>query len=254
MDQRQANEYDKLKCTLSLSVSCLFRHNSYFYIGSMNKIICLFCLLPFTLFGQKADTAVNHRWRFVPEGFAEAGYANELWVITDRASGGFSSITYKGNGFYLGGGLKTKESPANPFSYGLSVDYLQYEMDKTLSNNEHTQTSYSYAKISPAVYLLLKKRPLISYRAAGVASYLAPLSNNTKGYYQLGLRLSAEYKAYELCAGFNYGAGKSSPAADIVTNGWHEQMFTFGAVCYPYRLLPKPAPVPHVLSTGGEKK
>ncbi len=205
----------------------------------MKLICCILAFLPLNLFAQRPDTLGDSHKKLIPEAFVSGGAVSELWVVTDKVPYGYSSFTYNGRGAYIGGGVKTKERPGHLFSYGLTLDYLGYKMAKTLNDNEHVQLSYGFARVAPSVYVLLKKRPLISYHAIGSVAYMGPLKNHEHGYFQLGLKVTASYKAYDLVAGFNYGSGNTNPGFVANTNSWHEQMLTIGVVCYPGMLLPK---------------
>ncbi len=198
-------------------------------------------IMPLLVAAQSRDTL--SRW--VPEGFAEAGLANELWIVGNTEKNGYSTFTYRGKGVYAGAGLRTRTTAHEPFGYGLSINYCAYTMGGSLRINERAQTRYGFFRVSPAVYLLLYEARGLRFHAAGLVSYMVPILNNERAYGQVGLRAIGEYKAYEATLGFNSGFNRRGPATDVNTNRWHEQQFTIGVAIYPGRLLPKPVFIPN---------
>lgn len=201
----------------------------------MKKLLLLLMLLPVLSMAQPAGVlAPQSASPKLLEGFAQAGYVHELWVLSSQLSYGYSSLSYTGNGFYAGGGLRSRTNANRPLGFGLSLDYLQYNMDKTLSANEGVQRKYAFARFTPMVYYMFPIKSAFSISARGDIALLAPISNNERGYAQLGLKGCVGYKQYELNLGFNFSQRNNSPATATYSK-WREQTFTLGLVCFPYR-------------------
>ena len=178
------------------------------------------------------------------EGFGQVGYVHELWVISNNLSYGYSSLSYTGSGFYVGGGARSRMSNKRPLGFGLSIDYLQYAMDKTLKTNEGVPLDYSFLRMTPMIFYRFKSKSALSFTARGDVGCMVATTNNAHNYLQLGLKGCLGYKAYELNLGFNFSQGDNAPAEDV-NSKWREQMFTMGLVCFPGRIpgfLPRHAP------------
>ena len=175
------------------------------------------------------------------EGFAQVGYVHELWVISNNLSYGYSSLSYTGAGYYAGAGLRSKMSAARPLGFGVSVDYLSYNMDKTLATNERAPLAYGFLRMTPMIYYRFKTKSSLTFTARGDIGCMVATTNNTDNYLQLGLKGCVGYDAYEANIGFNFSQGNSTPATDV-NNKWREQMFSIGVACYPGRI---PGFIPH---------
>lgn len=202
-----------------------------------NTLLILILFLPFIVLAQKKDTTHDKSGdSFFPEGYASASLVSELWVISHHLPAGYSTLSYRGPGLILGGGFSSKNEMHHLLGYGIGLDYLHYNMSRSLSEVEQARTSYSFAEITPAIYLYLKSISMFNIYVCGNISLVAPLQLNEKSYLQSGAKACVCYKAYEVNVGFSYSLTKAAPSKDIASNGWHEQMFVFGVACYPYRI------------------
>jgi hypothetical protein len=166
------------------------------------------------------------------QGFAQAGYVNELWVVSHNVANGYTAQSYGGNGAYLGGGLRTRMDSTKRLGYALSADYVGYSMAKLLATNEGAQRRYAFIRFVPAVNYMIKSRGLFTFVAQANASYMVAVRNNQNSYLQYGLKGMLGWKAYEASVGFNFSQGKKLPSGDI-SGSWHEQSFNLGVACYP---------------------
>lgn len=203
----------------------------------MRYLLIILLALPLCTAAQNAWIPEQTARPKLLEGFAQAGYVSELWVVSDKLSYGYSSLSYTGNGFYAGAGLRSRVSNARPLGFGVSVDYLQYTMGKSLKSNEGAPLSYPFARFTPMVYYRFKnkKESPLSFTARGDLGVMAALGNNESSYIDVGLKGCVGYKAYEANLGFNFSQADGAPASGI-SSKWREQMFTIGLVCYPYRI------------------
>ncbi len=209
----------------------------------MKWLFTFLLLVPLALQAQNKDTAHAHKPFFtLPEGYADISLVNELWVISKPMAAGYSTITYRGPGYYFGGGVKSRNSIHQKLGYSLGVDYLQYNMGHSLNVFEQSRTNFSFLRVAPAVNFYLKEISKITFNFNGGASLLVPLQDNERVAYEFNIKGCVGYKAYELNVGYNFCPKGLSPEKDIHTSGWHEQMFTVGFAVYPYRI---PAVVSH---------
>lgn len=200
----------------------------------MKYILFLLLAAPFASVAQQA--ALPMAKPRLLEGFAQVGYVHELWIVSNPLSYGYSSLSYTGNGFYAGGGLRSRTDSTRPLGFGVSINYMQYSMDKTLNANEGVQHAYGFAQFTPMVYYTFKTRSRkLSFTARGDVGFMAAIKNNERGYVQFGLKGCVGYKAYEASLGFNFSQSGHTPAAGLDSH-WREQMFTLGLACYPYRI------------------
>lgn len=211
----------------------------------MKKILLLLLSLPMLAMAQNAAVTIPAAPKEkLLEGFVQAGYVHELWVVSDKLSYGYSSLSYTGNGFYAGLGLRSRMSKQRPLGLGLSVDYVQYKMDSSLVVNENVSDGYSFLRMTPMVYYRFNSKSQLNFTARGDVGFMAAVNNNSRSYIHFGLKGCFGYKAYEANIGFNFSQAAKAPAADLDSK-WREQMFTIGLVCYPGRipgLLPHHAP------------
>ena len=200
----------------------------------MKAILIALLLVPFIASAQVAPIIpdVNARKHNAPELFAEAGYAHDLWTITNKLSYGYSAMSYTGNGGYLGGGFRSVINPGHHVGYGLSLDFLQYQMGKKLATDQRAAINYSFLKVSPMVYLnFTPKKCKFNFQLCGIISLMAPVKANEYAYLQYGGKACIGYKAYEANIGLGLGQGNKGPGTDIQSK-WREQMFTLGVACY----------------------
>ena len=165
------------------------------------------------------------------EGFAQAGYVHELWVISRNVANGYAAQSYNGNGFYIGGGLRTPIDSAKRLGFAASADYLAYNMQASLATDERAQRQYAFLRLAPAVNYMIKAKGRFTFTAQANAGYLAALRDNQDGYLQYGFKGLFGSKAYEAAVGFHFTQGNNIPSGDIKAS-WHEQLFTIGAACY----------------------
>ena len=212
-------------------------------------LIFLLCL-PMVASAQKTDSLTNHKKqgeRRKPLGFVHAGLMSEQWVLTSNLPSGYSGVTYGGSGYFIGGGFKSRTDDQKPLGFGLAVDYLGYNMNKTLKTDQLVQTNYSFLRLSPAVYLQFKTRSKLSFQACANAALLVPAQSKENSYLQFGLKGILGYKDYGLSLGYNFAQGSNTPNTDINVNKWGEHSIAIGIIFYPANLLkqlktPKTAP------------
>lgn len=201
---------------------------SFFIIFNsvMQRLIILLLLCCCTAYGQSKPL----------KGFAEAGYQHEAWTIARKTGNLYSSVHYAGNGYYLGGGVRSRLDTAHRIGYSISADYVQFNMADGLSVNERAQTNFAFARLSPSFcYRFPVRRSNLTFTGLAGLSVLAALRDNERTYFQYGLKGAVGYKAYEAVIGFNFSQGKKPPTADV-TGKWREQTFMLGVVCYPAML------------------
>lgn len=215
----------------------------------MKKILLLLSLLPLLATAQNMpattpSTAASKEKLL--EGFTQVGYVHELWIVSNNLSYGYSSLSYTGNGFYVGGGLRSRMNNKRPFGFGLSLDYLQYNMDKTLNTNEGVPVDYSFLRATSMIFYRFNSKSKFTFTARGDVGCMVATTNNAHNYLQLGLKGCVGYGAYEANIGFNFSQADDAPATDL-NSKWREQMFALGVTCYPGRIpgfLPHRAPKP----------
>ena len=216
----------------------------YFFLISYDKMLnrilfFLFCCCPWLVAAQsKASSDTIIVANSLPEGFISAGAVNELWVIANHLPAGYSSLTYRGPGDYIGGGFQSRNTSGHLVSYGIFLDYIQYNMTHQLSELFQAHTSYQFAHIAPAIFINPAVKSILVFKFCGVVSLMQPFKSEERSYFELGIKGCIEYRAYQALLGFSYGLGPASPSTDISTRGWHEQMFTAGFAVYPFRLKP----------------
>lgn len=169
------------------------------------------------------------------QGFVQAGYVNELWVVSHSVVNGYAAQSYGGNGLYIGGGLRTRTDSTKRLGFGLSADHVSYSMGKLLADNEAAQRRYAFLRFVPAVNYMIKAKGKFTFTAQANVSYMVAIRNNQNSYLQYGLRGMLGWKAYEAVFGFNFSQGKKSPSGDISAN-WREQSLNLGIACYPGRI------------------
>ena len=205
----------------------------------MRQLLILLLLLPFAGLAQLQpvpfkDSAVRSVWQ--PEAYVDAGLVSEFWVVAHHLPAGYTTRSYRGPGSYIGLGFKSRTSLEHTLGYGIHLNLVTYNMGNSLNEIEQARTNYSFAQVSPAIYLNLKIKSIFYFNFAGVFSYLQPLQTNERSYVQVGAKGSIGYKFIEANLAFNYSPTTKSPTRDIVTTGWHEQMFAMGVTFYPFRL------------------
>ncbi len=169
------------------------------------------------------------------QGFVQAGYVSELWVVSHNVNNGYTAQSYSGNGAYLGGGLRTRMDSTQRLGFALSADYVAYTMAKLLATNEGAQQRYAFIRFVPAVNYMVKSRGAFTFAVQANTSYMAAIRNNQNSYFEYGFKGMLGWKAYEGMIGANFSQGKKLPSGDIA-GSWHEQSFNLGVACYPGRI------------------
>ncbi|MBC7554834.1 MAG: hypothetical protein H7257_12745, partial [Taibaiella sp.] len=125
----------------------------------MKYILLFTAFFPFCLMAQQLaplkDTAHAKARKPHLEGYVQAGFTNEFWVLSAPLTNGVTSLSYGGKGGFAGIGFKSKNT-GKPLGFGLALDILAYSMDATLKTNELAQLNYAYGRLTPVVYLNLK--------------------------------------------------------------------------------------------------
>ena len=202
----------------------------------MKSIVWVALFLPLTVLAQMAVPPLAPPAKNPPpEAFAEVGYVNELWTLSNQLSNGYATTNYVGNGGYLGGGFRSVAGAKRHIGYGLSVDYLHYTMSKLLSVNERAATGYSFLKAAPMAYFAFASRSAYNFQVCGVLGIMTALKANEHTYVQYGAKACMGYKAYEVSFAANFAQRPSGPATDV-QGKWREQMLTLGIACYPGRI------------------
>lgn len=204
-------------------------HGSFFiiFIRLMRRALLLL-IFPCVV---NAQTATNK----LLEGYAEAGYLHELWVISQGVYNGYSAQDYTGNGFFAGGGVRMRMDSVRRWGFGLTVDYTQYAMSKTISAEMGAQRMYAFARLTPAANYLLNPRAKYKLTLQVNGAFMMGIRNNERSYWQYGFKAIADYDAYQASAGFNFSQGDKSPSGDIPVK-WREQMFSLGIAVFPSRI------------------
>lgn len=169
------------------------------------------------------------------KGFAEAGYQHESWTVSRTTGNLYSSQGYGGNGYYLGGGVSSRRDSVHRLGYSISVNYVQFNMNELLSTYERAQTSYAFARLTPAFCYRFPARSKFTFTGQVCASVMAALRDNERSYFQYGAKAAVGYKAYEAIIGFCFSQGKNPPTIDL-TGKWNERTISLGILCYPAML------------------
>ena len=166
------------------------------------------------------------------KGFAEAGYQHESWVISRSSGNLYTSQAYSGNGYYLGGGVRSRLDSAHRIGYSIAVDFVQFNMSKTLSETQGAKTNYGFARLTPSFCYRFPTKGKFTFTGMASAAVVAALRDNERSYFQYGAKAAMGYKAYEAVLGLSFAQGKNAPTPDI-TGKWNEQVLSLGIICYP---------------------
>jgi hypothetical protein len=202
----------------------------------MKRFLFFLLLLPFTLKAQVVPKADSVRKKVKIEGYVQAGYISEIWVISGNLSNAVSSYTYTGKGAFFGVGMSTLHDEQHLLGFSLSADYLGYIMDKSVTTNELAQTKYAFLRVTPAVYFRVKTKSELTFHWGAVLNTYIPAHARENNYFQPGIKACLGYHAFMLDLGYSFTKRDITPSTLTSVGQWREQMFSVSLACYPTRL------------------
>lgn len=207
-----------------------------FHQLTMRLLLLLLLIVNNPAWGRFVTADTTAHKRKLPEGFVIATYGSELWIVGHNIRNTVSTHTYPGRVLSLGAGLRSRAKAGKIWGYGLTVDFLHYTLDATITQKELVPAGYSYLRFRPDVLLRLPTHGKINYYLAGSLGLLMGMQDNVNGYVQPGLRLGAGYKALELSLAYESSRKSNAPATIIQSDSWREQMFSLNALIFPARI------------------
>ena len=202
----------------------------------MKRFLFFLLLLPFAVHAQVVPVADSAQKKLKIEGYIQAGYINEIWVISSNLNAAYSSFTYSGKGAFFGVGASTLHDEQHLLGFGISACYLGYIMDKSITTNELAQTKYAFLGVSPAVYLRVKTKSEFKFHWGATANLYIPAHARENSYLQPGVKACLGYHAFALDLGYAFTKRSTTPSTLTSVGQWREQMFSVAIACYPSRL------------------